>query len=230
MDINSFEEKLERHQTKVSNTLKAMATKITAKVQDLTKELSKVKENVERIENKDDKPCNCNGANEDLRTDMKSIEARINALEETVTAESSELGRHNKNYSNQIQILKEKSNNNQQEIESINEKLRKLEEDHMQLMETSFHKKWKTVAEVSTINDELNKCIPNCEMNTREPIEIQISERNFSQTIKCRLCNNSYNKYAYLKAHMKTAHPCQFNCNYCDKKFSYRFDLKEHLE
>ena len=43
--------------------------------------------------------------------------------------ESIELGKYSQNYDNQIQILKEKSNNNQQEINYINEKLKKLEED-----------------------------------------------------------------------------------------------------
>ena len=99
MDIKSFEEKLEKHQTKVNNTLKAMASKLTVKVQDLIKELSEVKENVERIENKNDnKHCHCNENNEALRTDLKSIEARLNALDKTVIAESTELGKYNKNY------------------------------------------------------------------------------------------------------------------------------------
>ena len=42
-----------------------MASKLTVKVQDLIKELSAVKENVERIENNNDnKHCHCNKNNE----------------------------------------------------------------------------------------------------------------------------------------------------------------------
>ena len=58
----------------------------------------------------------------------------------------------------------------------------------MQIMETSFHREPKTVADVSTIYDELNRCIPNGEMYTIEPIQNQIFGRNFSLTLKCRLC------------------------------------------
>ena len=55
----------------MNNTLKAMASKVTARVQDLTKQLTKVKENVERIANNEDKHCYCNRANEDLKTGLK---------------------------------------------------------------------------------------------------------------------------------------------------------------
>ena len=48
-----------------------------------------------------------------LKLTWKSIEERINTLEETVIAENTKLGKFYKNYTNQIQILKEKSNNNQ---------------------------------------------------------------------------------------------------------------------
>ena len=229
MDEKSFEEKFEKHQTKVSNTMKAMASKVTARVQDLIKELAEVKKDIKRIDNNDNKHCHCNGKNEDFRTDLKSLETRINSLEETVTAESTELGKCNINYDNQIQMLKEKSINNQQEIKYIDDKLRKLEEDHIQLMETSQNREHEPVAEVRTINDELNECLPNSEMETTPPLENKISGRNFSQTSKCKLCDKRYDQFANLKAHMKADHPCKFNCNYCDLKFSNRFNLEEHL-
>ena len=85
-------------------------------------------------------------------------------MEETVIAESTELDKYNKNYDDQIQMLTEKSNNNQQEIKYIDDKLRKLEEDQIQLMETSLNREHETVAECKTLNDELNECIPNGEM------------------------------------------------------------------
>ena len=96
-------------------------------------------------------------------------------------------------------------------------------------METSLNREHETVAECKTINNELNECISNGEMESSKHNLNKIIARNFSQTFNCRLCDGSYDKLVNLKAHMKSDHPCQFNCNNCDLVFTCMFDLEEHL-
>lgn len=44
----------------------------------------------------------------------------------------------------------------------------------------------------------------------------------------CRLCNNTYQNYKKWRHHLRT-HSCQFECDYCHKKFAMKYDLRAHI-
>ena len=154
-----------------------------------------------------------------FNSSMKSLKERIFELEDKVhntKEESAE--QETEKYETELNLLKELSNMNKQSIEIIDSKIKKLEEDQINVLEKCTENENNTVQihfEVSENKEKLKECIQELSVNKQSSDSNNLMRIGSRNSCKCKNCDKEFSCVNYLKTHMNYHHPRIYKCKNC---------------
>ena len=221
--MSTIEEKLTIHEDTWKNTLKAVASRLTKKIEDLRAELSQLKE-------KSEKPdqikvnCNCKNEVESLKINVKKMDDRLETTEFI-------LDKQNKTYLDaEIKLIKDKCKNNKEKLDDVNVRLKSLEEDEIQLAETVrvSEEKFKVInTEIKNISENVNKYQSETRSDSTESTLFKATKMESNK--KCKYCLQNFTSLDSLKNHILIHHKYEYKCKCCDKRFGNSYQMELHL-
>ena len=163
---------------------------------------------------------------------MKSVKERVSDIEEKVQDKNTDKGGVNEEKEIEINLLKELSSSNRKVIQTIDEKLRKLEDHQQRLLENCkvnemrAETAYKDIINVKeTMSEHLQKANVNLKSN-------ETNSAFWMDQIKCnscKLCDKDFNHVKHLRNHMINDHPKEYRCNTCEFRGTCNYELEQHI-
>ena len=247
MENEILEKKYLSFKKNVEDVLRSFSTKHGNTMKEIKSDIAKMKEEIRTFESRIPQKCSCHEDIIILDSKIATLEGKMNSEEnlESVHMKVINMEEQVKNINDhfdderskknkqdeEIDILKEKSENNKLELLNLNINIAKLEEEHSRLI---GKKKQIDMNECMTTED-VNMSVSmesNSDVKIDENIQRLPLQQRKEKYFECYKCDKRFLNRFKVEKHLVSIHNENkvFNCTKCETKFVSEWRLKRHQD